>query len=302
MDRYGADGVVDLDAVEERDGEADDEARGGPDDHRAEGSDVGAGSRDRDKPGQRAVDAHGEVGLPEHRPGGEARRDHAGGGGEVGRDGDARDGVRVGGHGAARIEAEPAEPEDEAAQGDEGHAMARDGRHLSAPAVFAQPGSQDDDSGEPGPSADRVNDGRAGEVEEAQFAEPATAPDPVSLDGVDDGDEREAEDHESRELDPLGDAAGDDGGGGGREDELEEEFGVEGNPRPVEGGDDPFVGVSYGGTVVGAGEEEAVRAEKQVAVAEHEGEANHPEGEGRDGDDAEVFVQDGDGVFRPAES
>src|SRR3970282_1500078 len=139
--------VVDPDPVEEKDRRDHQDAGEDADDEGTGDAHEGAGSGDRHQAREAAVQGHPEVGFPEEDPG----RDHGGEGrrrsGHVGGGGHVRDGGAVRGHRGAGVEPEPSEPEDEHADGGRGHAVAGDGVHLDARAVFAAPGSPPDDSG-----------------------------------------------------------------------------------------------------------------------------------------------------------
>ena len=84
---------------------------------------------------------------------------------------------------------------------------------------FADPGAEQSSANQTRPSTEGVNDGGAGEVDEAEACKPATAdtvfrevPLPGAGDWIENSDEDQREDDEFAELDPLGHQAGDDGG------------------------------------------------------------------------------------------
>ena len=91
---------------------------------------------DRDESGDRAVQHHREVGLLDHEPRREHRAEHAGCRGEVRvqRDvGEEADAAEVDAERRARVEAEPAEPEDDHAERRERHVVPGDRVRLSRP-------------------------------------------------------------------------------------------------------------------------------------------------------------------------
>src|SRR5262249_34326428 len=130
------------------------------------------------------------------------------------------------------------------------------------------PRAEDDDRRERKPAADRVNDGRACEVEEADVAQPADRSRAVTRDGLAApgpmtehriGDPRsERSQHEiAAEAHSLRDSPGHQGRRGSDEPELKDE----------EGADEGVV----------AAEQERGAPEQPVAGAEHEPEAEEPE-------------------------
>src|SRR3546814_9229882 len=76
--------------------------------------------------------------------------------------------------------------------------------------ILALAGAEDQRAGQSRPATHRMDDGRAGEVGEARFGEPAAAPGPGALDRVDEPGQDHGEDHERPELDALGKGARDD--------------------------------------------------------------------------------------------
>ena len=122
----------------------------------------------------------------------------------------------------ARVEAEPAEPEDQRPEDGVRHVVARNRVRAPVVAELADPRAEQQRAGERGERALVVHDGRAGEVLHALREEPAArVPDPVRDDRVEDGEER-AEDEVDPELRPLGHRAPDDRERDAREDDLEQ--------------------------------------------------------------------------------
>jgi hypothetical protein len=130
--------------------------------------------------------------LASQRPN-QQREDGARGRRGVGRDSDVRDGVAVAGghHRAARVEPEPAKPQDEHAEDHEAEAVAGNRVHFAFRPVLAEARADHDGAAERDPPADGVHHGGAGEVEHAAVTEDvpgrqrAAAPDPVPGDRVD---------------------------------------------------------------------------------------------------------------------
>ena len=110
VDGDGTDGVVDLDLVEEHDGEHhDDTGDQADDDGGAFTHGVGTGG-DADQTGEDAVQGHRQVGLLEHDPGDGDGGHGTGTGGQRGGGEHVGDSLRVGAQGGTAVEAEPAEP------------------------------------------------------------------------------------------------------------------------------------------------------------------------------------------------
>ena len=159
----------------------------------------------------------------------------------------------------ARVEAEPAEGEDEGAEHRHRDVVTRD-RAAARPSLLNLPmrGPSSMRAGERDHAADHVHHRRAGEVDvavaEAEVAaerrEPAAAPHPVAEQRVDDHRHEEAEDAERRELPALGHRAGGDRRRGVHEHHLEQEE------------------REHADVVAVAGQEEALRAEEAERVAE----------------------------------
>ena len=134
---------------------------------RGPGGDERARCGDRDERRDRAVQHHREVGLLDHEPRGDDCAEHAGRGREVRvqRDvGEEADAAEVDAERRARVEAEPAEPEDDHAERRERHVVARDRVRLPVVRELADPRPEQQRSGEAGERALVVDDGRAGEV------------------------------------------------------------------------------------------------------------------------------------------
>jgi hypothetical protein len=107
---------------------------------------------------------------------------------------------------------------------------------VNAAFILALACAEDDGTGEGCPAADRVDDRRACEVEEAELrVEEAAAPLPGSLDRVEEGREDDREDQEGPQLDAFCERARHDGRGRGAEHELEEEVRTGGGVAQVVG-------------------------------------------------------------------
>ena len=122
----------------------------------------------------------------------------------------------------AAVEPEPAEPQDEDAQGDQRDVGGRRGLDAAVFAELPAPRAYDDYARKRRPSPGRVHDGGTGEIAEAQLGEPASAPRPGAHQRVDDAGQDGDEDEERPQLHALGESARDDGGGGRHERHLEE--------------------------------------------------------------------------------
>lgn len=226
MDGERTDRVVEVEPVEAHDrGDHDDAGDEADDDRRAHAHAVRAG-RDADQTGQAAVHGHGEVGVVQHDLAGEHAGDDRGAGGDHGVHEHEADLARIGVQGGRAVETEPAEPEQEDADGHERHVVAHDGHHLAVD-VLADARSEQDHAGERGPAADAVHEGGAGEIVEVQGVQPAAAPAPRADDRVHDRHVDGSEDQVAAQLHAFGDRAGHDRGGRRGEHPLEEEV------RPV---------------------------------------------------------------------
>lgn len=287
---YCADGVVDLGhAVEEADGE---DHCGAADDAyecRAGGADGVTACGDADKARKHAVKRERErrlaVAHPRHdkcREGSRCGRDvgiH-----EYGRGALLQFGCRDA-DGAARVESEPSDPEDEDAERGDRQVVAEYGVGLAV-LVLADTGPYHRRANQCEPSARRVYDGRAGEVVESQRREPSAAPCPVARYGVDEGRDEDTVYEVCAELRTLGHGARDDRGGCGAEHGLEDE---ECRLRDVRG---------HGRT-----EREGVGYESGKGVgAEHYAEAEEPEEQRAETEVEQVLHEDVGRVLRAGES
>ena len=129
VDGDGADRVVDPDPLDEQDAEHGDHAGDQPDDDRRPRRDEPGRRGHGDEGRDHAVEHHRQVGLPQHDPRRGDGADRAGRGRDVRRQRDVREVADpVAGDDPerrARVEAEPAEPEDQDAERDERHVVAR---------------------------------------------------------------------------------------------------------------------------------------------------------------------------------
>mmetsp|Transcript_13757 Transcript_13757/g.35109 ORF Transcript_13757/g.35109 Transcript_13757/m.35109 type:complete len:295 (+) Transcript_13757:562-1446(+) len=245
MDGPGLEGIIDLE-LEEEDAAANvKEGRDGADDEGGPGLDAVARRGNTDETREGAVEDGNKVVAVVLELDYEQGCETAGGGGEGGSDGAA--GGRVGagalegaieadgggeGEGGAGVEAVPAEPEDERAEGAEGGGVAGHGDGVALGVEATKTGPDDDGAHQAGKAADHVDDAAAGKVNHAGAEEkiigleggepPLSRPDPVGDDGVDKGAEEEGVAEVGVERGALGDRAGHDGGGGGGEGPLEE--------------------------------------------------------------------------------
>mmetsp|Transcript_15676 Transcript_15676/g.51018 ORF Transcript_15676/g.51018 Transcript_15676/m.51018 type:complete len:279 (-) Transcript_15676:92-928(-) len=147
---------------------------------------------------------------------------------DLGRDGVAADDAER----RPRVEAVPADPEEERAQDHQGHGVAVDGLRVRAEAAEARPEDRRADAR--GRAADHVDDAAAREVDDADLEpgrlalghegreEAVAAPDPVDDHGVDEAREDRAVARVRAHGAPLRDGAGDDRRRRRREGELEE--------------------------------------------------------------------------------
>ena len=294
------DGIVDPDPLDEEDADDRDRRRDQPDHDRGPRGDEARGGRDGDERGDDAVQHHRDVRLLEHDPSGEDAPERARRSGEIRRQGDVAEVAdpvaRDHAEGRARVEAEPAEPEDERAEDGERHVVARDRVCPAIGAELADPGPEEERARERGERALVVDDRRAGEVLHAKAVEPtAGVPDPVRDDGVDDGEDG-AEGEVDPELRALCHGAPDDRERDAGENDFEEVAGARRN-RAEEAErrrGDPQEGV---GT-----RKEARRADDRVPVAEGKAEADRPVDERADPEDEDVLAGDVGGVLHPGEA
>ena len=103
-------------------------------------------------------------------------------------------------------------------------------------------------------------------------------------------------------MNALGNTTGNDRAGGSGKRELKEELGQQRNRCPVQGAEDARIVVAHQRTIVGAAQHPAVQTHEGIAVAEHDGEADEPEGDRRKTKDDEVLTQNIDRVLGAAES
>src|SRR5688500_6409072 len=82
-----------------------------------------------------AVDRHADGGLAQHEPAGDRRGHGRGARSQVRRHGNFRDRARIDPHRAARVKAEPAEPQDEAADHGGSHVVPRNRVHPAVSTV-----------------------------------------------------------------------------------------------------------------------------------------------------------------------
>ena len=193
----------------------------------------------------------------------------------------------------AGVEAVPADPEDQRAEGCDGHVVARDGLHFAAD-VFADAGSKQCSTHKASPGTDGVHDRRTGKVNEfgiADAVEPAAIPFPAACNRVNKGSEDQGEDHEFAELDPLSHKTGNDRGCCPGESSLEEE---------INSGNQASVADGFSGD--GWIEEEPPEIQPAIdgGVSVHEGIANKPVGGYRQGEDEQVLGENIDGIFLAA--
>ena len=156
------------------------EARDQPDNGRAERVHCVAAGRDGHKPGQRTVQRHRDVWLFVTAPGNDHHHTGCHSCGQVGIDEDET-GVHqclVPRHrnGGAAVEAEPAEPQDKAAQRGQCKAVARDGVRLAVLRIFADARPHHLCADERAQAAHHMHCRAARKVVEAQLAQPAQCP------------------------------------------------------------------------------------------------------------------------------
>ena len=231
VDRHRAHGIVHMETdIQDLHREIHDDAGDDADHGRADSVHAGAARRDRDQSGQRGVEAHGDVRLSVLLP----RKQHTGDRGHGRRDGRRSENARhlVNVRRSRAVEAVPGEPEDEAAQRAERHRVSRDGvgghGAVRVLRIFADARAEDRRADQRGQAAHHVDHAGAGEVDEAEPAQPAAAPDPAGLDRIDDEADDRGVQAVSGKLRPLRHGARHDGGRRRAEHELEDER------RPVE--------------------------------------------------------------------
>ena len=194
----------------------------------------------------------------------------------------------VGGSGS--VEAVPAEPEDEAAQGTHGQGVAGDSVDLDRAVflfgVLADAGAKQNGPDEGGDAAHHVDHRGAGKVHKAQLGQPALAvPHPARLNGIDHRADDGGVDAVGQEFGPLRHSPRDNGGGSGAEYQLEEEVG------PVE--------------AVEVGEQLVLRPSDQaeeVVLTIHDPVAQEHKDHGADAEVHQVLHDDVARVFGPGEA
>ena len=279
VDGEGADRVVDLHLLDEVGHQNDEDTAGDADGERANRRHEGATGRDADEAGERAVQRIAQVPLAGASVHKEHRRQTAGRRAQRRVEHDQADQVTVTdrAQGRAGVETVPAEPQDHRAEGSVTHVM-RLGR-AAENASGARPKHDRTDEGDH--AAHRVDNRAAGEVVEAQRAEPAAAPDPVNDNGVDENGDEGAIDQVADKIGALGHRAGGNGAGRGREGELEEEHRQR---RDIEC-------AKRLAHHVHAGHEQRSAEQAAVARPERDTETNHPPHNSREASVDEVFEQ-----------
>ncbi len=134
--------------------------------------------------------------------------------------------IAVGGVSVAAVEAEPAEPQQAGAQGDEGHVV---GQAALAGGELAL--AHHEHRGQGRIAGAHVDHRAAGPVTHAVLGEPAAAPDPVDERDVDDDAPQHEEPEVALELDAVGEGAGDERRGDDGEHLLVDEVRLGGDGR-----------------------------------------------------------------------
>ena len=203
----GADRVVDPELLlDEHGGDDDENARDGADQNGSRRADERARRRDRDHAGEHAVRKPSRIRAPVAIPDVESRGKGTGCRRQHGVHRDDAD-ARIGeGQGRARIEAEPAEREDEGAE--QRHRDVVTGHRVcsAVPRVLADARTEHLGADQGGHAAGHVDHGASREIHVTvtepvvltERGKPAAAPNPVCIDGIDDGRNHEAEEHEGR--------------------------------------------------------------------------------------------------------
>ena len=197
---------------------------------------------DRDEAADHAADRlfrQDHIVLPDAH---EIADDAARAGGEHRVGDDMRDGGR-GDDGRAAVEADPADEDDHGAGHGENGGMAGNAAHAAIRPEAAEAGTQHQAGGERHPGAGRMDDGRAGEIDEAEIGEEgrlamrqAIAPGPVDEDRIDERRDQDGRGDVDGEPQPLGGGTGHDRRGGSAEHHLEGEEGVFARAHVVEKG------------------------------------------------------------------
>ena len=193
----------------------------------------------------------------------------------------------------ARVEPEPAQPQDQHAQPEQRHVVPRDRPWLAVRPVLAPARAEQQQRRKRAGCTDQVDRRRACEVlhsddartEPVAHLQEAAAEHPVGADRVDHHAEHQRVDDVRAELDPLECGSPDDRQRHGAEGELEEELRLD---RRVRERHDPELGREQGQPVrfcrirTEVGEEEPGRMPDQVTGAEGEREPADPPAERRD--------------------
>ena len=187
-------------------------------------------------------------------------------------------------NGRTAVEAEPAEPQDKAAESAEGQGVTRDRASLAVLGVLADTGTEDSRADQSGNAADHMYRRGACEIMEAKLCEPAAAPDPVTGNRVDDCRNNHRVNAVCRELGALCHRAGNDGSG------RRAEHGLEDQRRPV---------VALADYAVS---EEIKAAEERACRTEHDAEAEDPEDRRAEREIHQVLHDDVAGVLRTGEA
>ena len=228
VNRDRTDRIVDLQLVEHDDRPDDEQAADRANQRRDDRRRRQRISRDRDQPGERAVECHRQVSLAEPEARQQQRGDEAAGGRHVRVDEHERHGVRfadVRDHQfRTAVEAEPAEPQDQRAERGERQVAARDGVDLAVRTVLALARSEHEYARERSRGTAEMHRARSREVEVAEASrQEATAPVPEALDWVDEAGQHDGKCEERPELHALGDGTRHDRHRGCDEHDLEEE-------------------------------------------------------------------------------
>ena len=293
VDRNRTYGVIHLgDIVEELDAQHHQEAGHKADEKCAEGRNGVTSGGDGHQTGQRTVQGHGDIGLAVTQPGED--HGHTGGhrSGQVGVEADqtGHGHGSVGGQaqGRAAVEAEPAEPQDEHAQGTGCQVVAGDGVGLAVLVVLADAGAQHPGTQQGDDAAHVVHGCGTGKVMEAHALQPAAAPHPVAADGVDHQRDRSRVNAVSLEVGALGHGAGHDGGCRGAEHGLEHDVHPQGDIQTQ--------------MAVIALNEGIEAADQCAGAAEHQAKADDPVARGADAEVHHILHQNITGVLGTGET
>ena len=258
-----ADRIIDLELlIDKFDTEYNGKACADTDDNRTERSNHIAACGDGYQTCQRAVQRHGNVRLLVADPGdahngyGCHSSRHVGGYKYTGCDLSA---AARQSNGRTAVEAEPAEPQDKAAESAERQGVTRDCTSLAVLGVLTDTGTEDGCTDQSGNAADHMYRRGACEIVEAKLCEPAAAPDPVTGNRVNDRRNNHRVNAVCREFSALCHRTGNDGRGSCTE------YGLEDQSRPVVALTDNAVS------------EEIKAAEERACRAEHDAEAEDPE-------------------------